>query len=187
MMAYPWRQQVSTAQAIETRLTPKWVIFAIVISVAGGVVGLLGSGVEEILHGDVLGPFVAGPFIEEILKPSGVYFLLAKWPHILKSRFFTAFLAALGGLTFGIIENFIYLHVYFPEHSHFMATFRWTAGLTLHTTASFIVGLGINHTLISAVKGEIPLFSANKRYFIAAIAMHSAFNITVTVLNNRFQ
>lgn len=133
------------------------------------------------LHGGLLGPFVAAPMIEESLKPSGVYLLLAKWPQALPNRYYTAFLAALTGLGFALVENQIYLRVYFPDHSHEMALIRYTASLPLHVVASFIFGLGINQKLIAAVKGEIPIFSANKRFFITAMGLHAAFNIFVVI------
>ena len=133
------------------------------------------------LHGALLGPFIAAPMIEESLKPSGVYFLLAKWPQALPNRYYTALLAALAGLGFALVENEIYLRVYFPEHSHEMVLVRYTGGLALHTVASFIFGLGINQKLIAAVNGEIPMFSANKRFFITAMSLHAAYNIAAVI------
>ena len=141
----------------------------------------MGAAFEEALHGVLLGPFVAAPIIEEALKPSGVYLLLARWPQALPGRFYTALLSALAGLVFGLIENTIYLSIYFPEHSHQLVVFRYTGGLALHTVASFIVGLGINQKLIAAAKGETPIFASNKRFFITAMAIHSAYNIAVTI------
>ena len=133
------------------------------------------------LNGGILGSFIAAPMIEESLKPCGVYLLLAKWPQALPSRFYTALLAALTGLGFALVENEIYLRVYFPEHSHEMVLVRYTGGLALHTIASFIFGLGINQKLVAAVKGEIPLFSANKRFFITAMSLHAAYNISAVI------
>lgn len=144
--------------------------------------GLLGSALEEALHGGLLSPFLAVPIIEEALKPSGVYFLVAKWPQILPRRLYIASLTALGGLTFGIVENLIYLNVYYPEHSRLIVLIRYTGGLLLHTSASFIVGLGINSKLVAAVRGNIPFFSFDKRYFIIAMSMHSAYNVAAVVL-----
>jgi len=134
-----------------------------------------------VLHGGILGPFVAAPIIEEALKPSGVYLLLAKWPQALPGRFYAALLSALAGLVFGLIENVIYLSIYFPEHSHQLVVFRYTGGLALHTVASFIFGLGINQELMAAAKGEIPMFAANKRFFLTAMGLHSAYNVAVVV------
>lgn len=168
-------------------MNARWRYLAPLVAVAGGIAGLVGSAVQELLHGGLLGPFVAGPMIEEALKPSGLYFLLVKRPLVLSSRPYTAGLAALAGLTFGVVENFIYLYLYFPEHSRLLELIRWTAGLALHTSASFIVGLGINQNLIAAARGEIPLFSANKRYFVIPMAIHSAYNIAAVVLGARIE
>ena len=55
--------------------------------------------------------------------------------------------------------------------------FRYTAGLLLHAGCSFIVGFGINQKLVAAMKGDIPFLSANKRYFIAAMVIHSVYNV----------
>ena len=160
----------------------KWRVLAPLIALVGGVVGLVGAFIEEALRGGFLGPFVAGPIIEEALKPTGVYLLLAKWPRALRSRLHTAFLAALGGVGFAIIENIIYTEVYFPEHSPEMVLFRYTAGLLMHAGCSFIVGFGINQKIIAAVRGEIPFLSANKRFFIIPMVIHSVYNIFAVFL-----
>ncbi len=157
-------------------------MLGLVVAVSGSLVGLAGSAFEELLTGGIVGPWVAAPIIEEALKPSGVYLLLAKWPRAVAGRFYPAVVSALAGLTFGLVENVVYLSVYFPHHSHEMVMVRYTAGLALHTTASFVFGLGINQKLIAAARGETPLFASNKRFFIAAIGLHSAYNIAVTVL-----
>jgi RsiW-degrading membrane proteinase PrsW (M82 family) len=132
--------------------------------------------------GAILGFLIAAPMIEESLKPCGVYLLLAKWPQALPNRYYTASLAALSGLSFGLVENQIYLRLYYPDHSHEMAIFRYTVCLALHMSASFIFGLGINKKLIAAVNGEIPLFSANKRFFITAMSLHAVYNLTVLII-----
>ncbi|MFH0914311.1 MAG: PrsW family glutamic-type intramembrane protease [Chloroflexota bacterium] len=160
-----------------TERTAKWRFLAPLIAFAGGIAGLVGAFIEEVLHGGFFGPFVAGPMIEEALKPTGVYLLLARWSHVLRSRLYTAFLSALGGLGFGIIENILYLEVYFPQHSQQLVLWRYTIGLLLHSGCSFIVGFGINQKLIDQVKGDIPFLSANKRYFIIAMVLHSVYNL----------
>ena len=119
--------------------------------------------------------------MEEGLKPSGVYLLLGKWPHLLRSRLYTAYLAALGGLSFGIAESIIYLTVYFPEHSAGLVLYRFTVPLAVHALASFIAGFGINQRLLASVRGEVPFLSGNWKFFIAAIALHAVYNIGATV------
>ncbi len=161
----------------------KWRILGPLIALLGGVAGLVGAFIQELLRGELLGPFVAGPIIEEIMKPAGVYVLLAIRPWLLHNRLYTAFLAALGGLGFAIIENIIYLKVYFPSDSHELLLFRYMVNLPLHVVWSFIVGFGINQRLLAAVKGEIPLLSANKRFFIIPMLLHSAYNFFAVLIS----
>jgi len=191
-------------QAGGTERSAKWRLLGPLIALVGGMAGLVGafieealrgrflgsfvaaSIIEEALRGRFLGSFVAAPIIEEVLKPAGVYLIMVKWPQALYSRWYTAFLAALGGLAFGIIENIIYTEIYFPQHSPQMVLFRYTAGLLLHTGCSFIVGFGINQKLLAAMKGDIPFLSANKRFFIIPMVMHSAYNVLASFLFSRW-
>lgn len=111
-----------------------------------------------------------------------MYILLAKWPHLLRSRLFTALLSALGGLAFSIVENLVYLYVYFPDHAASLAVYRFALATPLHTVASFVFGFGINQRLLASVKGEVPFLSGSRRFFFSAMALHSAYNIAVTVM-----
>lgn len=150
------------------------------MAVVGGIFGIFGAFVEE-AQAALLVPFVAGPIIEEALKPSGVYVLLAKWPHLLRSQLYTAYLAALGGISFAVVENIIYLTVYFPEHTGALVVYRFTVALGMHAVASFIFGFGINRRLVASVWGEVPLLSGSKKFFITAIVLHGVYNIAAAV------
>ncbi len=119
------------------------------------------------------------------MKPAGVYLLLVWWPKVLTSRLFTALLAALGGLSFAVVENILYLQFYFPEHTQALVLFRYSAGLTMHVASSFILGFGINQKLLASVRGEIPLLKGNKKFFIIPMVIHSLFNIMAVVVGSR--
>jgi RsiW-degrading membrane proteinase PrsW (M82 family) len=152
-------------------------ILAPLIALAGGVFGIIGALYNELFHGSFLVAFVGAPIIEEILKPAGVYFLLAKWPDVVRNRFYTAFLASLGGLAFAIVENIIYFTVYIHDPSRQLIIWRYTVCLGLHIVCSFIFGLGINQKLMASIKGETKLLSYGKRFFITAMIIHSGYNI----------
>lgn len=137
---------------------------------------MLGAFIEEAQAGFLV-PFVAAPIIEEALKPSGVYLILGKWPHLLRSRLYTAYLAALGGVSFAIIENIVYLTIYFPEHTAGLVLYRFTVAIFVHSLSSFILGFGINQRLLASVRGDIPLLTGNWKFFIAAIVLHAVYNI----------
>ena len=136
-------------------------------------------------EGSLLVAFVAAPMIEEVMKPSGVYVLLVRRPEVLTSRIYTALLAALGGLSFAIAENILYLQVYFPEHTHALVVFRYTVDLTMHVVTSFILGFGINQKLLASVRGEIPLLKYNRKFFFTPMIIHSLFNIMAVIFGSR--
>ncbi len=119
------------------------------------------------------------------MKPTGVYLLLIWRPEILASRLHTAFLAALGGLSFAVVENILYLQFYFPEHTQALVLFRYTAGLSLHVVCSFIFGFGINQKLLASVRGEARFLEGNRNFFLIPMVIHSLFNITVTLFGSR--
>jgi hypothetical protein len=155
------------------------------MAAVGGVLGILGAAIQELSYVSIVVVFVAAPMIEEVMKPTGVYILLARWPTVLTSRLFTAALAAVGGLSFAVVENIVYLNLYFPEHTQTLVVFRYSACLGLHTVCSFILGFGINQRLLASVRGEIPLLAGNKKYFIIPMIIHSLFNVAAVLLESR--
>lgn len=179
--------EITTKQSEEATLTVatpgffKKNLFPPLIAMAGGMLGIIGAFFQESQQGvpsALTAPFFAAPIIEEALKPVGVYILLAKAPHLLRSRLYTAFLSALGGLSFAVIENLVYLNVYFPEHTQSMVVARFVLALPMHMLGSFIVGFGINKRLAASVKGEVPLLSGNWKFFITAMVIHGLYNIS---------
>jgi RsiW-degrading membrane proteinase PrsW (M82 family) len=163
-------------------ISRKWYIWAPLLALSGGIFGIFGALLTEVSHASILGAYFAAPIIEETLKPSGLYLILAKWPRALRKPLYTAGLAALAGAAFAIIENLVYLNIYIPDPSSQIIIFRYTACLGVHALCSFIFGLGINRSLLDSVRGKTRFLSYGKRYFFSAMAIHSLFNITMTVL-----
>lgn len=179
--AIPIQPPTEISQIVTTPGFFKRNLFPPLIAMAGGVLGIIGAFFQESQQGfpsALTAPFFAAPIIEEALKPVGVYILLAKAPHLLRSRLYTAFLSALGGLSFAVIENLVYLNIYFPEHTQSMVVARFILALPMHMLGSFIVGFGINKKLAASVKGEVPLLSGNWKFFITAMVMHGLYNIS---------
>ena len=163
------------------RVPSRWWVLAPLIALLGGLFGIIGAFYTELLRGSLLVAFVGAPIIEESLKPSGVYLLLVKWPAVLRRQLYTAFLAALSGIAFALVEDFIYLNVYYPEHSAQLALWRYTVCVAGHALFSFIAGFGINRKLVAAARGEIKFLAFDKRFFIAAMVLHSLYNIFITI------
>jgi RsiW-degrading membrane proteinase PrsW (M82 family) len=163
----------------------RWMVLAPLLALCGGIFGILGAAFNEALHGSLLLAFVGAPVFEEILKPSGVYFLLAKYPRVVRNRLYTAFLSALGGAAFATIENIIYLNIYFPHPTPEMVIWRYAVCTGLHTVCSFIFGFGINQRLLASVFGETKFLGYGKRFFLTAIVLHSLYNIAAVVFESR--
>jgi hypothetical protein len=111
-----------------------------------------------------------------------VYIALLRWPDALSSRLFTAFLAGLGGLVFGLIEAIAYVTIYVSDPPEWFVTYRFTLPLAMHTTASFIFGLGLTTGLIDWAAGRGPLPDRTRNFYIAAVLIHAIFNTTALTL-----
>lgn len=145
--------------------------------------GILGAAIQELQAGGLLLAFVGAPIIEEIVKPVGVYYLAARRPWLLRNRLYTAFLAAIAGLVFGVVESLMYVHVYVREHSEAYVVYRFSVTLAVHMAASFIVGLGIGPRLLVALRGETQFFRGGTLFYVAGISLHACYNIVAVVLS----
>jgi RsiW-degrading membrane proteinase PrsW (M82 family) len=152
------------------------------MALAGGVMGIFGALVTEIRTGGIFIFFVGAPIIEEAMKPLGIYILLAKWPYVLRGRLYTAFLTALSGLSFGIIEALVYVYIYVPDAPDWFVTYRFTAPIMLHVTASFIFGLGIDRRLLDWAVGRGGFPRLTLRLYGVAVLLHAVFNVTAGAL-----
>ena len=167
------RRYQTTAAPFKARL------LTLGIALGGGVFGILGAIFQEARG--LPDPFVSAPIVEEAVKPAGLYLLLFKWPHLLGSQRYTASLAALGGLAFGLVEAVVYVKVYVAEPSQGFVIYRFTLPLALHSAASFIYGHGINERLAAWVRGEGSLRATGWKFFLAAVILHGLYNVGATV------
>ena len=159
------------------RVGPFGLAFTILVALIGGLLGIVGAVIQEFRAGGfLLLPILGAPIIEEGLKPVGVYLLQVRWPHLLLGRLHVALLAGLAGLTFGIIEALVYVNVYVDDPPGWFVTYRFTLPLVLHTTGSFLVGLGITARLMAWAQGDGPLPKSSRNFFLAAVALHAVYN-----------
>jgi hypothetical protein len=156
---------------------------AFAVALVGGVLGIPGAFVTELQAGGfILVPLIAAPIAEEALKPTGVYILLAKWPHMLRGQAYTAILAALGGLAFGLVEAVVYVEIYVSDPPDWFAAYRFTVPIAMHTTASFIWGMGINRGVVDWVQGRGPLPVRSRNLFVTAALLHAVFNLVAIII-----
>jgi RsiW-degrading membrane proteinase PrsW (M82 family) len=147
------------------------------------VFGIFGAFVGEFQTGGLLLlPILGAPIIEEALKPVGVYLLQARWPRLLLGRVHTAFLGALAGLTFGVIEALVYVNIYVEDPTDAFVTYRFTLPLVMHTFCSLLVGVGVTRSVVSWANGENPLPKSSRNLYFTAVAIHAAYNTLAVIL-----
>jgi len=127
-----------------------------------------------------------GPVAEEVLKQSGMIYLLERKPYHVFSRWQLVAGAFIGAALFATVENLIYVHVYFaslpPDRLAFLAAFRWRVCTSLHITCSLITSLGMikiwqRHTS----EGKPIDLSTGYPHFVAAIAVHGIYNLAAVL------
>jgi len=124
----------------------------------------------------ILMAVLIAPFVEEMAKPIGLYLLQAEERPNLELREW-AFLGAMGGLGFAIIENFMYAGSVGSAGTGAAAMLMLLRFmLPLHMIASAITGWGFG---LWAKTG-------NARYFVycilTAMILHGLFNLAATLV-----
>ena len=100
-----------------------------------------------------LGAILVAPWVEELVKPLGVYFLVWRWGRFFNSRLYNSLLAALGGLVFAILENLLYIYVTHRGMDAGMVAFRWRYCTALHVVCSAIFGYGVTPAALREALG----------------------------------
>lgn len=170
------------APAVRTH-SPLWYVFGAIVAIIGGVLGIPGAIIQELRAGGwLLLPIVGAPVIEEALKPTGVYILLARWPFVVRNQLYTAAITSLAGLTFGLLESAAYVLAFADDAPDWFPLYRFTIPVAMHTTTSFIAGLGINQALADWAAGRVAFPRRNRNAYFTAMAIHGMFNAVAMTL-----
>lgn len=166
------------------RVTPWTHLAVVLLALAGGVLGVGGAIISEVASGGgaLLIPFIGAPIIEEAFKPIGVYLAFVRWPQALRSRLYVAALCGCAGIVFGLIESTAYVHFYTDNPSSSYVLYRYTVNVAIHALASFTVGLGMSRGVVEWVNRGAPIPRDARRFYLAGVTIHGAYNIVVTVL-----
>ncbi len=158
--------------AIST-LIASWASLALLLNIATVTVPFSIS--EPTVVGILLAVIVA-PFIEELAKPIGLYFIGSEEKPDIALRDW-ALLGAMAGLGFAVVENFLYatsVLAYGTDVSLWLLGLRFL--LPLHMIATAISGFGFG----------LWLKTHNAKYFVGCIAvsmlLHGLFNLAATVV-----
>ena len=158
------------------------------IALVGGACSTVAAFIFNTLYALELGiwHFLAAvliaPWVEEMLKPLGVYFLIWKWPNIFKFRIYNAFLAALAGAVFATLENLLYIYVFYPDMNAADIQFRWFYCTALHISCCAIYGYGLTPESMDEIwVGENTARWSPYIPAMIAIGIHALWNLVATI------
>lgn len=139
----------------------------------------------------VLYVIVFAPVLEELLKQSGMIYLLEKKPYRVFAGWQFVFSALVSAFIFATIENLMYLNVYINpaalKDPETFAGFRWTVCTAMHMGCSAIASLGmIRIWKKQLADGKAAELNVAFAYFAIAMAVHGAYNLTALFLNSLF-
>jgi RsiW-degrading membrane proteinase PrsW (M82 family) len=160
-------------------------------AVAGGpfaILGALMAGQQG--AGPILYAIVLAPVIEELLKQSGMTFLLEKKPYRLFAAWQFVLAAIVSGLAFGAIENLVYVGrlaaVLSPSQLAQVIAFRWVVCTPLHAGWAAIASLGLVRVWKKQVRDGRPAdLSAAFPFLLVAMMLHGAYNAWAMLLGPR--
>lgn len=167
--------------------------FTVAAALIGGpfaIIGAFMSGRQSIFGAVYV--ILFGPVIEELLKQSGMVFLLEKKPYRVFASWQFVFCAAMSALFFATIENLLYIHLYSADMKiadpEFFATFRWTVCTALHVCCSVIASLGLIKVWKKQLSDGRPAdLSIAYPHFLIAIAVHGCYNFIAIITGPQWQ
>jgi len=149
------------------------------------VIGALVAGRQGILA--LVYVVVFGPVIEELLKQSGMTYVLEKKPYRAFASWQFVLAAVVSGLTFAVIENLAYIHVYAREagveNVAKLAEYRWVVCTTLHVVCAAIASLGLVRAWKRQLRDGRPVeLGAAFPWFVLAIVVHGTYNFAASFI-----
>jgi len=132
-----------------------------------------------------------GPITEELLKQSGIVFLLERLPYRIRTRGQIVGGAVCAALVFACVENLLYRHLYcagLPPHTlATVMTFRWLVCTALHVLCSAIASIGLIRVWEIQTRRFTPAdFSRAYPFFAIAMAIHGVYNLIAVLTADRF-
>lgn len=161
-------------------------------ALAGGPFAILGAfmvGQEGLLAGLYIVLF--GPVIEELLKQSGMVYLLEHKPYRIFAGWQFVAAAVLSAAVFATVENLLYIHVYVSGAEGVdlvsFARFRWVVCTALHVCCSAIASLGLIRVWTHQTRTGQPAELGHAfPLFVVAIGVHGCYNLFVIFIGDLF-
>ena len=154
----------------------------LVVALLGGPFAILGAlltpgqGIGRLIY-----PIVFGPIVEELLKQSGMVYLVEKKPYRVFASWQFVFAAVVSALTFAAIENLVYIQLYSFQASAGdvarLARFRWTVCASMHVVCAAIASGGMIRVWRRQLRQGRPAeLSDAFGFFAAAMIVHGVYN-----------
>jgi RsiW-degrading membrane proteinase PrsW (M82 family) len=126
-------------------------------------------------------PILFAPIIEELLKQSGMIYLVEKRPYRVFASWQFVFAAVVSALTFASIENLVYIQVHSLQASAEdvarVARFRWPVCTSLHVICAIIASGGMIRVWRKQLReGRPAKLSDAFGFFAAAMIVHGVYN-----------
>ena len=134
---------------------------------------------------------VFGPVIEEILKQSGMVYLLEKRPYRVFASWQFVFSASVSALVFATIENLLYINIYSNPfkfaNPELYACYRWTVCTGMHLSCSIIASVGMIRVWKKQLAdGKVADLSVAHGFFCVAICIHGIYNLGALIFEKFF-
>lgn len=155
-------------------------------ALAAGPLAVLGTFVQSSAGwSTLLAVVVIGPVTEEIMKVALPLWIAERRSYLFRSRPQIALCALSSGLAFAAIENVLYLHVYVPDPSPALATWRWSVCVALHMGCALVAGLGVMRAWSRAEHPDPRRrLAAATPLLITAMIIHGAYNGLAVLLEH---
>ena len=132
-----------------------------------------------------------GPVIEELLKQSGMVYLLEKRPYRIFSMWQFILAAVISSLVFATIENLLYINLYVSSESlnnpFAFACYRWTVCTLLHVGCSIIASFGLIRVWKKQQADGRAADLAHAFWpFAAAMTIHGLYNLFTVLVDYQF-
>ena len=164
----------------------------VLAAVLGGpfaVLGAIYSGQQG--TGPVIYAVVFAPVIEELLKQSGMTFVLEKKPYRVFASWQFLLAGLVSGFVFGAIENFVYMGrfaaVLSPRDLARLAAYRWTVCTSLHVVCAAIASQGLVRVWKKHAREGGPVeLAAALPWFVVAMVVHGLYNLAAVFIGPEF-
>lgn len=132
---------------------------------------------------------VVAPAVEEIVKQSGLMYLLEKKPWLLLSTAQFPLCAAVTALVFATVENLIYIYGYAAdlpaEARPGYAQFRWIVCTGLHVGCSMIASIGMVRVWKRTIlQGKPANMSHAANFILIAAIIHGLYNAVAVAFDD---